>query len=103
MLDKKSILSRKPKIEEVHIKSLDNTVYVKEFIVAERNKIRDNNSGIDFQILTLILGVCDKEGEPLFTVDDIPDMEKMPQVVSDELLLAVINHNDSNDKETAKN
>lgn len=103
MLDKSALLSRKPKIEKKYIASMDSHVYVKEFIVAERNELRAANASVDFQILSLILGVCDEKGEPLFTVDDIPDMEGMPQVLSDELLLAVVEHNEPNDKASVKN
>lgn len=103
MLNKDTIFARKPKIQKTYIESLDNYVYVKEFVVYERNKLRESITD-DIHSITLILGVCDESGEPLFTTDDIEDIKKMPQVVADELLTSVIDFNDNKDKKaSAKN
>lgn len=102
MLDKGKIFARKPKLEKVFIESLGDDVFIKEFIVKERNAMR-NAGTTDFQLISLILGVCDEEGVPLFTVEDIPEMEKMPQILADELLLAVVSTNENKEKDIAKN
>jgi len=102
-LSKLDIFKRKTKISKVFIDSLGADVYVREFIVSERNELRKTD-GLDFQHISLILGVCDEEGVALFELKDIPEMEKMPQKVSDELLMAVVDHNENKDsKSTAKN
>jgi hypothetical protein len=92
-LSRTSILSHKRKIAEVKIESLGDTVFVTEFIVSERNKLRTHAEDMEFQTLTLILGLCDAHGDALFTHLDVKEIEEMPQNISDELLMAVIDHN----------
>jgi len=101
MITKEMLFSRKTKIEKVFIKSLDDHIYVREFVVSERNKLRDIDN-IDYQFLSLILGICDKDGKAIFTYEDIPQMEKMSQLVADELFLAVVKTNDPDDKDAIK-
>lgn len=103
LLSKESIFAKKSKIEKVHITTLGGDVYVKEFVVADRNEIQKHPES-SYQTMLIIMGVCDENGERMFGVDDIESVESLPQKVADELLMAVAKHNESDDeKETAKN
>jgi len=97
MFDKNKLFSIKPKINKVYIKSIKEDIFVKEFIVAERNKVRESNKTEDYQLIMMILGVCDEEGVPVFDINDLEHLSKLPQVVADELMLAVVEHNEPKD------
>jgi len=97
MLDKSKLFSIKPKIKKVFIKSLNEDIFVKEFVVAERNKVREANKTEDYQLIMMILGICDKDGVPIFDIDDVEHLSNLPQVIADELMLAVVDHNEPKD------
>lgn len=95
-------MGRKPKMKKVYIECMDQHVYVREFLVGERNKIRELGE-VDYQSLMLILSVCDEDGVGLFTFDDLDAVGNLPQSLSDELLHAVVNLNEPDQVVTAKN
>ncbi len=97
------ILSCKAKIQKAFIKELGEDIYVKEFVVADRNEIQKQEEA-SYQTMLIIMGVCDENGERVFSLDDIESVDALPQRLADELLMAVAKHNESaDDKETAKN
>lgn len=103
MLDKNKIFARKVNIKKIKLEAFDDDVYIKEFIVSERNKLRELENA-DYQLVSIILSVCDEKGTPLFSTDDLEELGQMPTNVIDELFMAVISTNEPEDKnQSAKN
>lgn len=71
-------------------------VYVRSITSAERLKwegIRDDENGKDLNERAVIMGVCDDQGNPLFTDADIEAIKELPMALVNGMALAVLKFN----------
>ena len=99
------LFSAKPKITKMMLEPLDDFCYVREFTMSDRHKIQnyareDINSAIGYNI---IFGICDHEGNRIFTEEDYEKILELPEETFTCLFAAVMEANKADEKEVAKN
>lgn len=103
-LTAKEILARKCNVKKYVIESMDEAeIFVKEFTVDDLSKFQEA-SATDAAIITVILGVCDETGKPLFSQEDFDNLSELPQQNVMDMSLAVMQFNGMiSERESAKN
>ena len=95
------ILNQKIKLTKIEC-SIDD-LYVREFTVSTRKLFMEAEDAFDQQIMSIICLICDGDGKPVFTVEDIDELKEAPSTVIDELSNAVMQVITSDDELETKN
>lgn len=87
MLSKKDILARKAKLIKVDFDG--DCIYIKEFTSKVREQFIKAETFAEQQLITILNCLCDEAGKPVFTEEDIEDIEALSADYLDELFLAI--------------
>ena len=91
MITKETFFEQKRNVIEVEIPELKDSVYVREFSIAEFYEVVEEGNEIEAQsdgvvaYKWIIAGICDKDGNPIFTDDDAEAIKAMPLTIANRL------------------
>lgn len=97
----KILASHDLKVEKIYVKEWKQTVYLREFSMADRMSIENitKEASQDSFIKVLVLGVCDKEGNKIFTNEDVEALKQKNAKPIQRLFLKVMKLNKLNDSD----
>ena len=91
ILSAMDILMAVPELTKIEIEGLNGVVFVKEFNTNTRKEYLDALAAdTDFRSVVIVNGVCDAEGEPLFTADDVVKLRGLRSDIHDRLYNGVL-------------
>lgn len=100
LLSKAEILGRSLKIEKLHSEILGDEVCVREFpskefikFAEQTAKLEKKGESADARERLIVLAICDEEGKPLFSKEDLPALRDQANGLITELydLVAKVN------------
>lgn len=71
------------------IKELDGDVFVKRMTLGERDQYFEEMKQVEGKgnVEAFIIALVDENNEPLFTLDDIEDVKRIPPILTDAVIL----------------
>ena len=89
-------LSYRGQLSPMHVPEWDCQVWIRQFSVKDGLAITDANKNedkTDFCARILIGGLCDQEGNPVFTDADVDGVKALPLALAERLALEILKAN----------